>query len=294
MEWRPARCDMEIKTKTRNYKVGIFFFYVVLIALTILLSCLYVFREKIPGECALGISAIVSFPFLWIMMQCSLYSERLEKVELGEVRNHMAVLGILVTVGVGYPLLVHVPDIFGTLVTVWMGYPLLVHVAAWMMKPAWGVLLFFVSIYAALAIVLRFLFKVLKLAAEVLEKKLPESLAVLAIIWLIAQITPIFLELSKDSEEVLEFIFRGIESSIVGFAVLNHFVTVTYTPLCRSRFAYISDITQFLNELRKKDPSLEERQREGRAMLWDKAPIDLEEWKAFNASTVPFRVNSSL
>jgi hypothetical protein len=265
---------MEIKTKARNYKVSIFSFNVVLIALTILLSCLYVFREKIPSECALGISAIVSFPFLWIMMHCSLYFGRLEKVELGEVRNHMAVLGILVTVGVGYPLLVHVP--------------------AWMTKPAWGVLLFFVIIYAALAIVLRFLFKGLKLAAEVLEKKLPESLAVLVIVWLIAQITPIFLELSKDSKDVLEFTFRGIESSIVGFAVLNHFVIVTYTPLCWSRCAYTSEITEFLNERRKNDPGLEERQGKGRAMLWDKAPIDLEEWKAFNASTVPFRVSSSL
>lgn len=39
---------------------------------------------------------------------------------------------------------------------------------------------------------------------------------------------------------------------------------------------YVSDFTKFLNELKKKDPTLEEKQRAGRALLWDKAPIDLD------------------
>lgn len=39
---------------------------------------------------------------------------------------------------------------------------------------------------------------------------------------------------------------------------------------------YESEITQFINDLKKKNPKLEESQREGRARLWDKAPIDLD------------------
>ena len=40
---------------------------------------------------------------------------------------------------------------------------------------------------------------------------------------------------------------------------------------------YQSEFTQFISELKQKDPGLEERQREGRFLLWDKAPIDLDQ-----------------
>lgn len=40
---------------------------------------------------------------------------------------------------------------------------------------------------------------------------------------------------------------------------------------------YQSDITQFINQLKQQKPSLEDEQRRGRALLWDKQPIDLEE-----------------
>jgi hypothetical protein len=40
---------------------------------------------------------------------------------------------------------------------------------------------------------------------------------------------------------------------------------------------YQSDITQFLNQLKQQKPTLEEEQRRGRSLLWDKQPIDLEE-----------------
>ena len=33
---------------------------------------------------------------------------------------------------------------------------------------------------------------------------------------------------------------------------------------------YTSDTTAFLNELKRKNPSLEEEQRRGRGLLWDK------------------------
>ncbi|HEY8606265.1 MAG TPA: DUF3460 family protein [Noviherbaspirillum sp.] len=39
---------------------------------------------------------------------------------------------------------------------------------------------------------------------------------------------------------------------------------------------YESEFTKFLKELKQKDPTLEEKQRAGRALLWDKAPIDLD------------------
>lgn len=39
---------------------------------------------------------------------------------------------------------------------------------------------------------------------------------------------------------------------------------------------YKSEITNFLDDLKKKDPTLEDKQRAGRAIFWDKAPIDLD------------------
>ncbi len=32
---------------------------------------------------------------------------------------------------------------------------------------------------------------------------------------------------------------------------------------------YKSDVTQFIDQLRQQDPQLEQRQRDGRALLWD-------------------------
>lgn len=44
---------------------------------------------------------------------------------------------------------------------------------------------------------------------------------------------------------------------------------------------YESEATQFINGLKKQNPALEDSQRAGRALLWDKAPIDLD-WKRRN------------
>jgi hypothetical protein len=49
---------------------------------------------------------------------------------------------------------------------------------------------------------------------------------------------------------------------------------------------YQSDITKFLNELKQQRPTLEEEQRRGRALLWDKLPVDLEERARQQASRV--------
>ncbi len=40
---------------------------------------------------------------------------------------------------------------------------------------------------------------------------------------------------------------------------------------------YESEITKFIKELKQMNPKLEEQQREGRALLWDTAPIDLDQ-----------------
>ena len=49
---------------------------------------------------------------------------------------------------------------------------------------------------------------------------------------------------------------------------------------------YESEASQFINALKKKDPTLEESQRAGRALLWDKAPIDLDQRKRADESRV--------
>ncbi len=49
---------------------------------------------------------------------------------------------------------------------------------------------------------------------------------------------------------------------------------------------YESDITKFIKELKQKDPELEQKQRAGRALLWDKAPIDLEERRRAQESRI--------
>ena len=39
---------------------------------------------------------------------------------------------------------------------------------------------------------------------------------------------------------------------------------------------YESEATQFITSLKQANPQLEQSQRDGRALLWDKAPIDLD------------------
>jgi hypothetical protein len=40
---------------------------------------------------------------------------------------------------------------------------------------------------------------------------------------------------------------------------------------------YESDFEKFLNQMKQKNPKIEENQRVGRAIWWDKAPIDLDQ-----------------
>jgi hypothetical protein len=53
---------------------------------------------------------------------------------------------------------------------------------------------------------------------------------------------------------------------------------------------YTSDVTDFIEELKAKKPTLEEEQRAGRALLWDKR-IDREavaEWGDANVPQQPY------
>ncbi|UCE31071.1 MAG: DUF3460 family protein [Burkholderiales bacterium] len=52
---------------------------------------------------------------------------------------------------------------------------------------------------------------------------------------------------------------------------------------------YESDVTRFLNELKQSKPELEREQRQGRALLWDREPVDLEEVARLHAAHVPQR-----
>lgn len=47
---------------------------------------------------------------------------------------------------------------------------------------------------------------------------------------------------------------------------------------------YESDATQFIKSIKEANPKLESGQREGRALLWDKAPIDLDTLKRADES----------
>ncbi len=49
---------------------------------------------------------------------------------------------------------------------------------------------------------------------------------------------------------------------------------------------YESDITKFIRELKQKIPDLERKQREGRAIWWDKQ-LDFDELRRWQESRVP-------
>ncbi len=51
--------------------------------------------------------------------------------------------------------------------------------------------------------------------------------------------------------------------------------------------AYESEITQLLNRLKREQPQIEEDQRRGRAIWWDKQGVDLDEMQRQKDSRVP-------
>ncbi|MCS7101869.1 MAG: DUF3460 family protein [Burkholderiaceae bacterium] len=53
-----------------------------------------------------------------------------------------------------------------------------------------------------------------------------------------------------------------------------------------AKTGYESDVTRFLRELKEKRPEIERKQREGRAIWWDKQ-LDLEELRRQRESELP-------
>jgi hypothetical protein len=49
---------------------------------------------------------------------------------------------------------------------------------------------------------------------------------------------------------------------------------------------YESDITRLLKDLKQQNPEIELKQQIGRALLWDKTPIDLDTQKRFSESRI--------
>jgi hypothetical protein len=49
---------------------------------------------------------------------------------------------------------------------------------------------------------------------------------------------------------------------------------------------YESELTQLLKDLKKKNPAIEEQQRAGRNLLWDKPAIDLDARKRADESGI--------
>ena len=49
---------------------------------------------------------------------------------------------------------------------------------------------------------------------------------------------------------------------------------------------YESDLTKFIKQLKQQNPALEQQQRDGRALLWDKEPVDLDTQARTQSSSV--------
>ena len=49
---------------------------------------------------------------------------------------------------------------------------------------------------------------------------------------------------------------------------------------------YESDHTKFMKELKDKTPGMEERQQEGRSLLWDLKPVSLDEQRRIAESRI--------
>ena len=50
--------------------------------------------------------------------------------------------------------------------------------------------------------------------------------------------------------------------------------------------AYKSDVTSFIEDLKARKPTLEDEQRQGRALLWDK-PVDRDAQSEYRDARVP-------
>ncbi len=54
----------------------------------------------------------------------------------------------------------------------------------------------------------------------------------------------------------------------------------------KKKSGYVSDFTRFIDELKQKNPKLEADQQQGRARLWDKDKLDLDEMRRAQESRI--------
>ena len=75
--------------------------------------------------------------------------------------------------------------------------------------------------------------------------------------------------------------FTPVESSLFRATgdALVHTMPLFWKP-------YKSDVTSFLDELKARDPAIEEEQQAGRALLWDR-PLDRKALSDWRAAAVP-------
>lgn len=52
------------------------------------------------------------------------------------------------------------------------------------------------------------------------------------------------------------------------------------------QYRYVSDFTRYMNEFLQSNPDVAKGQVEGRGLLWDKAPLDLDERRRDEESRV--------
>jgi len=57
-------------------------------------------------------------------------------------------------------------------------------------------------------------------------------------------------------------------------------------PLFNKQASYVSEVTRFITELKQTNPTLDAEQLAGRARLWDKQKIDLDEMRRQQQSRV--------
>ena len=121
-------------------------------------------------------------------------------------------------------------------------------------------------------------------------RRAPETLIVIVVSFLATKLADfgIFV-LHKDLAEPFKFFCECLEAGAVGYALLDHLIEIHF-PTPKESTApikgYKSDTTCFINALRETNPSLEEEQRKGRALLWATVPIDLDERKLIDESTL--------
>lgn len=63
-------------------------------------------------------------------------------------------------------------------------------------------------------------------------------------------------------------------------------LTAIFMKFSKQQTNYVSEITRFIADLKKQDPALEDKQRAGRALLWDREPIDLDNTRRAQESRV--------